>query len=96
MHRIPCGRIGCEHVGKRGSGQPVFLQHGLLSSSADWLLSGPEKALGKFKIKRKITALRMKSLKLYTARSTVAIITFWELHCSNGMSHINTFFICFN
>lgn len=48
MHRIPCGHIGCEHVGKRGSGQPVFLQHGLLSSSADWLLSGPEKALGKF------------------------------------------------
>ncbi|XP_037027397.1 lipase 3-like isoform X2 [Bradysia coprophila] len=46
IHRIPCGRIGCEHVGKRGSGQPVFLQHGLLSSSADWLLSGPEKALG--------------------------------------------------
>lgn len=29
----------------RGSGQPIFLQHGLLSSSADWLLSGPEKAL---------------------------------------------------
>lgn len=46
IHRIPCGRIGCERVGKRGSGQPVFLQHGLLSSSADWLLSGPDKALG--------------------------------------------------
>ncbi|KAJ6636984.1 Gastric triacylglycerol lipase, partial [Pseudolycoriella hygida] len=45
MHRIPCGRIGCERIGKRGSGQPVFLQHGLLSSSADWLLSGPDKAL---------------------------------------------------
>lgn len=43
MHRIPCGRIGCS--GGKGSGQPVFLQHGLLSSSADWLLSGPEKAL---------------------------------------------------
>lgn len=45
MHRIPCERIGCEYIGKRGAGQPVFLQHGLLSSSADWLLSGPEKAL---------------------------------------------------
>lgn len=46
MHRIPCKRVGCEQIGKRGSGQPVFLQHGLLSSSADWLLSGPDKALG--------------------------------------------------
>ncbi|XP_055590845.1 lipase 3-like [Uranotaenia lowii] len=44
LHRIPCGRVGgCP--GGKGSGQPVFLQHGLLSSSADWLLSGPEKAL---------------------------------------------------
>lgn len=40
MHRIPCGRNGCPQSG-RGSGQPVFLQHGLLSSSADWCLSGP-------------------------------------------------------
>lgn len=32
--------------GGRGKGQPVFLQHGLLASSADWLLSGPEKGLG--------------------------------------------------
>ncbi|XP_058839895.1 lipase 3-like isoform X1 [Topomyia yanbarensis] len=44
LHRIPCGRTGCASSGK-GTGQPVFLQHGLLSSSADWLLSGPEKAL---------------------------------------------------
>lgn len=41
LHRIPCGRAGCD--GKR---QPVFLQHGILASSADWVLSGPEKALG--------------------------------------------------
>lgn len=43
LHRIPCGRAGCS--GGKGTGQPVFLQHGLLSSSADWLLSGPERAL---------------------------------------------------
>lgn len=43
LHRIPCGRSGC--VNGRGVGQPVFLQHGLLSSSADWLLSGPDRAL---------------------------------------------------
>ena len=41
LHRIPCGRAGCGD-GKR---QPVFLQHGILASSADWVISGPEKAL---------------------------------------------------
>lgn len=45
LHRIPCGRGGCSNGNGKGTGQPVFLQHGLLSSSADWLLSGPEKAL---------------------------------------------------
>ena len=45
VHRIPCGYIGCMKQGGKGLGQPVFLQHGLLSSSADWLLSGPEKGL---------------------------------------------------
>lgn len=44
LHRIPCGRTGCSARG-RGNGQPVFLQHGLLASSADWLLSGPGKGL---------------------------------------------------
>uniref|UniRef100_A0AAG5CT72 Partial AB-hydrolase lipase domain-containing protein n=1 Tax=Anopheles atroparvus TaxID=41427 RepID=A0AAG5CT72_ANOAO len=45
VHRLPCGRGGCGAQGGKGTGQPVFLQHGLLSSSADWLLSGPERAL---------------------------------------------------
>lgn len=36
LHRIP---------GKMNS-PPVLLQHGLLGSSADWVLSGPKKALG--------------------------------------------------
>lgn len=45
LHRIPCGHKGCSSQGGRGKGQPVFLQHGLLSSSADWLLNGPDKAL---------------------------------------------------
>lgn len=35
MHRIP------------NPGKPaIFLQHGILSSSADWVVLGPEKALG--------------------------------------------------
>lgn len=42
MHRIPCGRQGCDDNVR----QPVFLQHGILASSADWVLSGPEKGLG--------------------------------------------------
>ena len=41
IHRIPCGRAGCGD----GVKQPVFLQHGILASSADWVLSGPDKAL---------------------------------------------------
>jgi hypothetical protein len=42
LHRIPCGRAGCGD----GVRQPVFLQHGILASSADWILSGPEKGIG--------------------------------------------------
>lgn len=42
MHRIPCGKYNCL---QRGKGQPVLLQHGLLSSSADWVVCGPEKGL---------------------------------------------------
>lgn len=40
LHRIP---------GKFKS-HPVLVQHGLLSSSADWVLSGPKKSLGIFSI----------------------------------------------
>jgi hypothetical protein len=39
VHRVPGGRAG-----GRG-GRPVFLQHGLLSSSADWVVTGPRHAL---------------------------------------------------
>lgn len=35
MHRIA-----------RGDGPPVFLMHGLLDSSATWVMSGPRSALG--------------------------------------------------
>lgn len=38
MHRIPS-------VPPRG--EPVFLQHGILSSSADWVEMGPDHGLGK-------------------------------------------------
>lgn len=42
IHRIPCGRGGCDGSIR----QPVFLQHGILASSADWIISGPEKGIG--------------------------------------------------
>lgn len=42
LHRIPCGRAGCDGSIR----QPVFLQHGILASSADWIISGPEKGIG--------------------------------------------------
>ena len=42
MHRIPYGK------GQNGTGtRPViYLQHGLLCSSADWVMGIPEKSLG--------------------------------------------------
>uniref|UniRef100_A0A1L8DPY1 Lipase n=2 Tax=Nyssomyia neivai TaxID=330878 RepID=A0A1L8DPY1_9DIPT len=44
LHRIPHGRNLEE---KSSSKKPVvFLQHGLLTSSAEWVVTGPEKALG--------------------------------------------------
>lgn len=42
MHRIPYGRLS----GPAANKPVVFLQHGLLCSSADWVLAGPEKGLG--------------------------------------------------
>lgn len=41
MHRIPEGRTN-----KGGIRPPVFLQHGVLMSSDDWIINGPEKAIG--------------------------------------------------
>ena len=44
MHRIPHGKNGSDN---NGEPRPVvFIQHGLLCSSADWVLSDPPKALG--------------------------------------------------
>jgi len=41
LHRIPYGRRNItQHR------HPVILQHGVLASSADWVLLGPDKALG--------------------------------------------------
>ncbi|CAG0893022.1 unnamed protein product [Darwinula stevensoni] len=42
MHRIPYGLSGPGE----GPRIPVLLQHGLLCSSADWVISGPESGLG--------------------------------------------------
>jgi hypothetical protein len=40
LHRIPYGRSVTQHR------QPVILQHGVLGSSADLVILGPDKALG--------------------------------------------------
>ncbi|XP_068082718.1 gastric triacylglycerol lipase isoform X2 [Anabrus simplex] len=42
LHRIPFGK---KSPGKTKR-QPVFLQHGIVSSSVDWVIMGPEKSLG--------------------------------------------------
>ena len=49
MHRIPHGRKRSPR--SDGGDRPaVFIQHGLTSSSADWLSAGPKKALGRWSI----------------------------------------------
>lgn len=41
LHRIPVGKSG------QTNGKVVYLQHGLLTASHDWIIAGPKKALGK-------------------------------------------------
>lgn len=45
MHRIPYGVA--EGAGPKPDKPVVFVQHGILSSSADWIIAGPKKGIGK-------------------------------------------------
>ncbi|XP_076181169.1 lipase 3 [Ptiloglossa arizonensis] len=45
IHRIPYGRSIYE-TNSTNARRPVLVQHGLAGSSADWVLMGPERALG--------------------------------------------------
>jgi lysosomal acid lipase/cholesteryl ester hydrolase len=45
LHRIPKGRD--ENGGGSLHGAVCYLQHGLMCSSADWVIPAPEKGLGK-------------------------------------------------
>lgn len=33
---------------EKTSGKVVYLQHGVLASSSDWIIAGPKKSLGEF------------------------------------------------
>lgn len=44
IHRIPYGRTALSR--QKGPKRPVFLQHGLLNSDADWLINPTDRALG--------------------------------------------------
>jgi lysosomal acid lipase/cholesteryl ester hydrolase len=46
MHRIPYG-LAPGSGPNEGSKTPILIQHGLLSSSADFVVTGPGEALGK-------------------------------------------------
>ena len=49
MHRIPHGKhVNSSGIAKNGTRPVAFLQHCLMCSSADWVLAGPEKSLGKY------------------------------------------------
>jgi lysosomal acid lipase/cholesteryl ester hydrolase len=48
MHRIPYSPKSPAAPNK----PIVFLQHGILSSSADWIILGPENSLGKTAVTR--------------------------------------------
>ena len=45
MHRIPHGKSSL--ADKEGTLPVAFLMHGITCSSADWLLAGSQKSLGK-------------------------------------------------
>jgi lysosomal acid lipase/cholesteryl ester hydrolase len=47
MHRIPHGVANGPGPGQ-GTKTPIYLQHGLLCSSADWVIPGPGKGLGRY------------------------------------------------
>ena len=52
VHRIPYGKKSSL---REGDSRPaVLVQHGILSSSADWVLAIPEKALGTLEISHAI------------------------------------------
>jgi hypothetical protein len=50
MHRIPFGKKS-PHVKGEEPRPVVYLQHGLLCSSADWVMGAPEKSLGMYEFK---------------------------------------------
>ncbi|KOC69317.1 Lipase 3, partial [Habropoda laboriosa] len=45
IHRLPCGRYNCQWNFANVK-RPILILHGLAGSSADWILMGPERALG--------------------------------------------------
>ena len=46
MHRIPYSKYNPDSLAGNTTRPVVFVQHGLLCSSADYVLSDPPKALG--------------------------------------------------
>lgn len=56
LHRIPYGIA--PGAGPKENKPVVFVQHGLLSSSADWIIAGPKKGIGELtKIQRTLINL---------------------------------------
>ncbi len=49
MHRIPHGKNE-KNLNRTEPKQPVFLQHGILSSSADWVMGKSDRYLGELSV----------------------------------------------
>jgi hypothetical protein len=77
MHRIPHGRDRDNSPGPR---PVVFLMHGLLSSSADWVVTGPGCAFGNF-----LLILRLTYIHTYVP------LTLYPRRGSRGISDIDTY-----
>ena len=61
IHRIPYGRTVLSR--QKGPKRPVFLQHGLLNSDADWLINPTDRALGNHILFSFCTSLKNKKNK---------------------------------
>ena len=68
----------------------MFLQHGLLGSSSDWVISGKDKGLGEYVIYSEIVLILYNFLQTLEERMTYTIPTLLALFFLPSHFHINS------